>query len=162
LGVDRKALMLITAQVIKLDTNHLLFKKCAHSHPMSAFFKRQNGISVLEKSTIDISEYSDIMICMNTLNVLKALSNEKRLKILEWLKEPCKHFTSPHCDVSKDGVCVGLIEKKTGLSQSTVSQYLLQLQQAGLITMERQGQWTYCKLNKKFIKEFIMQLNKIF
>ena len=91
---------------------------------------------------------------MNITNVLKALANEKRFQILEWLKEPAKHFTSPHCDVSKDGVCVGLIEEKIGLSQSTVSQYLLQLKQAGLITMERRGQWTYCRLNKEFIAEF--------
>ncbi|HLB57049.1 MAG TPA: metalloregulator ArsR/SmtB family transcription factor [Coxiellaceae bacterium] len=98
---------------------------------------------------------------MNILNVLKALSNDKRLKILEWLKDPKKHFTSSACDVHKEGVCVGLIEKKVGLSQSTVSQYLLQLQQAELITMERRGQWTFCKLNKKFIKEFIVQLNKM-
>lgn len=97
---------------------------------------------------------------MNMLTVLKALSNEKRLKILEWLKEPRKHFTSSHCDVEKDGVCVGQIEKKVGLSQSTVSQYLLQLQNAGLIIMERQGQWTYCKLNKKMAKEFLSELTK--
>lgn len=97
---------------------------------------------------------------MNSLNVLKALANEKRLKILEWLKEPGKHFTSSHCDVTTEGVCVGLIERKIGLSQSTVSQYLMQLQQAGLIIMERRGQWTYCKVDKKFIKKFISQLNK--
>lgn len=101
------------------------------------------------------------MINMNILNVLKALSNDKRLKILEWLKDPKKHFPSSVRDVNKDGVCVGLIEQKVGLSQSTVSQYLLQLQQAELITMERCGQWTFCKINKKFIKEFIVQLNQI-
>ena len=98
---------------------------------------------------------------MNMLNVLKALSNEKSLQILEWLKDPVKHFTSSAVDVLKEGVCVGLIEQKIGLSQSTVSQYLLQLQQAGLITMERKGQWTFCKLNKKFTKEFIAQLTKV-
>lgn len=97
---------------------------------------------------------------MNILNVLKALSNDKRLKILEWLKEPNKHFISSHCDVTKDGVCVGLIEQKAGLSQSTVSQYLLQLQQAELITMERRGQWTYCKLNKKSINQFINEFKQ--
>ncbi len=99
---------------------------------------------------------------MDKLLIFKALSNDKRLKILEWLKEPGKHFVSSHCDVSKDGVCVGLIEQKIGLSQSTVSQYLLQLQQAGLVTLERRGQWTYCKLNKKFIKDFLIELGKSF
>lgn len=98
---------------------------------------------------------------MNILNVLKALANEKRLNIVNWLKKPESHFNSSHCDVIKDGVCVGLIEQKSGLSQSTVSQYLLQLQQAGLITMARSGQWTYCKLNKKFIKDFMTELNKL-
>ncbi|HAT6977529.1 TPA: helix-turn-helix transcriptional regulator [Legionella pneumophila] len=95
---------------------------------------------------------------MNVINILKALSNEKRLQIVRWLKEPDKHFSSSHCDVSKDGVCVGLIEKKSGLSQSTVSQYLSQLQQAGLIFTERRGQWTYCKANTSLINEFIKEL----
>lgn len=96
---------------------------------------------------------------MTTINnILKALANDRRLTIVSWLRHPEKHFTSSHCDVSADGVCVGLIEKKIGLSQSTVSQYLLQLQQANLITMERKGQWTYCKLNKKAIDAFFAEL----
>jgi len=33
---------------------------------------------------------------MNILNVLKALSNDRRLKILEWLKDLKKHFTSKY------------------------------------------------------------------
>lgn len=98
---------------------------------------------------------------MNVISVLKAISNEKRLKILQWLKEPKKNFTSSYCDVEKDGVCVGLIEEKVGLSQSTVSQYLMLLQQAGLISMERKGQWTYCKRNEKTIKEFMKALSNL-
>jgi len=97
---------------------------------------------------------------MNIINIMKALSNEKRLKIVKWLKAPARHFSSQQCDVVTDGVCVGLIEKKVGLSQSTVSQYLLQLQQAGLITMHRKGQWTYCKLNEDVVQTFINQLGK--
>lgn len=95
------------------------------------------------------------------ITILKALANENRLQILQWLKEPKKNFKSQTCDVEQDGVCVGLIEAKTGLSQSTVSQYLMLLQQAGLITMERRGQWTFCKRNEKTIKEFIKQLDKL-
>lgn len=98
---------------------------------------------------------------MNIQLILKALANEKRFKILQWLKEPEEHFISSHCDVEKDGVCVGLIEEKTGLSQSTVSQYLLQLHQAGLVIMERRGQWTFCKLNREAIEAFIEELNKL-
>ncbi len=97
---------------------------------------------------------------MNIQLILKALANEKRFQIVCWLKEPAKHFSSTHCDVGKEGVCVGLIEDKIGLSQSTVSHYLMQLQQAGLITMDRSGQWTYCKLNKAFLEQFIATLSK--
>jgi DNA-binding transcriptional ArsR family regulator len=98
---------------------------------------------------------------IDLMKALKALSNEKRLNILRWLKEPKKHFTSESCDVEKDGVCVGLIEAKAGLSQSTVSEYLMILQQAGLITMERRGQWTYCKRHEKAIKKLTETLNKL-
>mgnify|MGYP001405109802 FL=1 len=91
-------------------------------------------------------------------DILKALANEKRLLILQWLKNPGDHFTSDKCDVNTQGVCVGLIEKKIGLSQSTVSQYLLQLQRADLITMERVGQWTFCRLNHDTVSEFIHEL----
>jgi DNA-binding transcriptional ArsR family regulator len=98
---------------------------------------------------------------INIIPLLKALSNDKRLKILQWLKEPTKHFTSSQCDVEKDGVCVGLIEKKIGLSQSTVSQYLLLLQQAGLITTERKGQWTFCKRNEETIATLIEALKEL-
>lgn len=99
---------------------------------------------------------------MDVALILKALANEKRMQIIEWLAEPAQHFTSDHSDVVEDGVCVGLIEKKIGLSQSTVSQYLLQLQQAGLIKTERRGQWTYCKLNSPFIQDFLTQLSRRF
>lgn len=98
---------------------------------------------------------------MKIITVLKALSNEKRLNILQWLKEPKKNFKSLHCDIEKDGVCVGLIEEKIGLSQSTVSQYLMLLQQAGLIITERRGQWTYCKRNEKQIKELIKAMEEL-
>lgn len=101
------------------------------------------------------------MAGMNTVQALKALANERRLNIVEWLKSPTEHFHSEHCDIATMGVCVGLIEQKSGLSQSTVSQYLVQLRQAGIITMERQGQWTYCKLSRDFCDQFITELSRL-
>jgi ArsR family transcriptional regulator len=98
---------------------------------------------------------------MNIVNVLKALANEKRFQILEYLKEPEKHFLpdAQPCNM-QEGICVGLIERKIGLSQSTVSQYLAQLQQVGLIHMERRGQWTFCQLNRPLLQQFIQELNQ--
>lgn len=98
---------------------------------------------------------------MDINKALKAIANEKRWQILRWLHKPDEHFTSSHCDVKTDGVCVGLIEKKIGLSQSTVSQYLLQLQQAGFIIMERRGQWTYCRLNKETLRTLSKELEAL-
>jgi DNA-binding transcriptional ArsR family regulator len=97
---------------------------------------------------------------MNLIPALKVLANDKRFKILQWLKEPRRHFTSAEFDVEEEGVYVGLIEKKIRLLQSTVSQYLLQLQNAGLISMERRGQWTFCKYNPTFVDGFIRALGQ--
>lgn len=99
---------------------------------------------------------------MDKVKIFKVLANEKRFQILNWLKEPGKHFTSQHCDPDQSGVCVGLIEKKAGLSQSTISHYLSLMEQAGLITMERSGQWTFCKLNKPVLKAFLNEMKDTF
>ncbi|TDL88644.1 ArsR family transcriptional regulator [Vibrio vulnificus] len=102
---------------------------------------------------------------MDKINIIKALSNETRLEILEWLKEPEKHFDKPTAHLSKNinekgGVCVGDIQEKAGLSQSTISLYLSTLQRAGLLESERHGQWTYYRRNEKVIKEFCNLLNE--
>ena len=83
---------------------------------------------------------------MDELEIFKALSNKTRLSILQWLKEPEKHFPDQTDDYGR-GVCVGEIQRKAGLTQSTVSEYLSILQRAGLIESTRVGQWTYYKRN---------------
>ncbi len=85
---------------------------------------------------------------MDQVELFKALSNKTRLQILGWLKEPEKHFPEHKTNCAFNGVCVGLIQKKSGLTQSTVSEYLSILQRAGLVTATRMGQWTYYKRNE--------------
>ncbi len=85
---------------------------------------------------------------MNQVDVFKALSNKTRLQILSWLKEPEMHFPlQDFCETK--GVCVGQIQAKCGLNQSTVSEYLSLLQRAGLVTATRAGQWTFYKRNEE-------------
>jgi ArsR family transcriptional regulator len=80
---------------------------------------------------------------MDEITIFKALANESRLKILHWMRDPDKHFgPAPNGECRRRHVCVSEIQKKLNLSQSTASQYLAQLQQAGLIKAERCGQWT--------------------
>ncbi|MFY0544574.1 ArsR/SmtB family transcription factor [Brevibacillus sp. H7] len=91
---------------------------------------------------------------MDILDVCKALSNETRLQILEWLKEPEKHFPPQESgDMKEIGVCVSHIHDKVGLSQSTVSHFLLKLERAGLLTSHRVGKWTYYKRNEENIQK---------
>lgn len=91
---------------------------------------------------------------MDQLEVFKALSNKTRLQILQWLKTPEQYFPAQeHADFKEVGVCVGQIQQKAGLTQSTVSEYLSILQKAGLLESTRLGQWTYYKRNEQAFAE---------
>ncbi|HEY0844370.1 MAG TPA: metalloregulator ArsR/SmtB family transcription factor [Noviherbaspirillum sp.] len=57
--------------------------------------------------------------------LLKALSNPDRLLVL--------------CQLSAGELCVGDIEKKTGIRQPTLSQQLTVLREEGLVTARRDG-----------------------
>ncbi|MNL37372.1 HTH-type transcriptional repressor CzrA [compost metagenome] len=99
-------------------------------------------------------EKSIYLCAMDQLEIFKALSNKTRLQILHWLKEPEKHFPEQeHACLNEVGVCVGQIQQKAGLTQSTVSEYLSILQKSGLLESVRMGQWTYYKRNEKAFEE---------
>ena len=90
---------------------------------------------------------------MDYIEVFKALSNKSRLQMLEWLKEPEINFPEQLTSGFEHGVCVGQIQAKAGLTQSTVSEYLSILQRAGFIESKRVGQWTYYKRNEEAFTE---------
>ncbi len=96
---------------------------------------------------------------MDELEIFKALSNKTRLLIVQWLKEPEKHFPNQK-EGFEAGVCVGEIHKKAGLTQSTVSEYLAVLQRAGLIESTRKGQWTYYKRNPEALAALAQIIEK--
>ena len=86
---------------------------------------------------------------MEQVDIFKALANKTRLQILEWLKDPETNFPAQEQYGYANGVCVGQLQAKAGLTQSTVSEYLSILQRAGFITATRVGQWTYYKRNEE-------------
>ena len=91
---------------------------------------------------------------MPNLVAIRALANDKRLQILDWLKEPRAHFPpQADGDLVKDGVCAVLIAEKLGVSQPTVSEHLKILAQAGLIRGKRIKQWTFYKRDEKRLRE---------
>lgn len=97
---------------------------------------------------------------MNIVEISKILSNKTRVEILKWLKNPEENFP-PHQDIDHfdDGVCVGYIQDKTGLSQSTISTYLNAMQNVDLLIPTRHGKWTYYKRNEEVIKDYLDALN---
>jgi DNA-binding transcriptional ArsR family regulator len=77
---------------------------------------------------------------------LRALANERRLKILDWLKDPEAHFPPQvDGDLVEDGVCGVLIARRFAISQPTASEHLRILAAAGLIRGRRIKQWTFYK-----------------
>lgn len=87
------------------------------------------------------------------LEILKALANEQRLLILEYLKNPGAHFPlQVDGDLTKDGVCGVLIAEKIGLSQPTVSAHMKILTNAGLVRSKRIKQWTFYKRDEKHMR----------
>ena len=90
--------------------------------------------------------------------IYKALSHPVRRQILQWLSAPGVHF--PLHDHPLDiGVCAGLIDERTGLSQSTVSAHLSTLLRAELVSSKRLGQWVFFKRNEDTVQAFLRQLS---
>lgn len=92
---------------------------------------------------------------MKLLEVIKSLSNQTRLNILAWLKDPFANFPAEELVDYKPslGVCVSDIAKKAEMSIPTVSVYLKNMSAAGLLEATRKDQWTYYRRNEKAIQE---------
>ncbi|WP_343488214.1 helix-turn-helix transcriptional regulator [Allomuricauda sp. d1] len=96
---------------------------------------------------------------MDIVEISKVLANKTRVDILKWLKNPEENFP-PHQDIDHfdDGVCVGFIQDKAGLSQSTISTYLNSMQNADLLIPTRHGKWTYYRRNEEVINAYVNTL----
>jgi ArsR family transcriptional regulator len=86
--------------------------------------------------------------------LLRALASEKRLQVLDWLKDPEAHFR-PQTDGDRvrDGICSLFIAEKLGVSAPTAAEHLRILAQAGLVRPKRIKQWTFYRRDEKRIAE---------
>ena len=109
---------------------------------------------------VDMHLYIDISRYMELDKVIAALNNPVRRRILYWLKDRSNFPPAlpEHADL--DGVCVAYIQEKAGLSQSTISNYMGLLKQAGLVVAERHGQWTFYARDEDAIAMFLKEVGK--
>ncbi|EJP6471964.1 winged helix-turn-helix transcriptional regulator [Clostridium sporogenes] len=91
---------------------------------------------------------------MDLVQMLKALGDENRIRILNILKN--------------GELCVCEIEHILGITQSNASRHLTKLSMLKIVGYEKKAQWVYYKLNEEtlrkfpFIKELLEnELNKI-
>jgi DNA-binding transcriptional ArsR family regulator len=86
------------------------------------------------------------------LTLLQALANDRRLQVLEWLRDPRAHFPAQRDgDLVSDGVCVAFIADKLGVAQPSATAHLQALKRAGLVTSQRVGQWTFYRRDEAAI-----------
>ena len=78
---------------------------------------------------------------MEIVEVLKALSDETRLRIMNVLR--------------KDTLCVCDLEEILKLSQSNVSRHLTKLRSCKLIKSKKDAQWVYYSLDNGFIDKHL-------
>jgi DNA-binding transcriptional ArsR family regulator len=85
--------------------------------------------------------------------ILRAIANERRTRILDWLKDPRRHFPPQvDGDLVTDGVCSLFIAKKLRISQPSASEHLNLLADAGLIRGKRIKKWTFYRRNEAAIR----------
>lgn len=95
----------------------------------------------------------------STQDVLRALANDKRMQIIEWLLNPTANFAPQRDgDLVADGVCVGAITDKIGLTQPTVTNHLRILADARLVTYRPIKNWVFYKADRAVILKALENL----
>lgn len=94
------------------------------------------------------------------VELAKALSNDKRLLILDWLRDPEAHFPPQRDgDLVDDGVCSVFIADKLGISQPSCGEHLKLLRQVGLLRAKKIKQWVFYQRDEVRIAQAKAQLS---
>lgn len=93
------------------------------------------------------------------MELLRALANDKRVLVLEWLRDPEANFPPQvEGDLRRDGVCSLFIAEKLGVSQPTCGEHLKVLSRAGLIRGKKIKQWVFYQRDEERIAQAKEQL----
>lgn len=84
---------------------------------------------------------------MILIKALKALADERRLKILQLL--------------TANDLCVGALANHLGISKPAVSQHLQILRKAGLIKGEKRGYWTHYIVEREVLNQVVSEISDL-
>lgn len=84
--------------------------------------------------------------------IFKALSDEKRLKILLFIyNKECR------CEDEKlscqNETCIKDLTELLNITPPTISHHIKELVNAGLIITKKEGKWVYCRINIKVFEK---------
>ncbi len=89
------------------------------------------------------------------------MASKPRLRILQLLAEPGKHFGHQwSADPVEFGVCMTLIAEALAVAQPTASRHLDILRQAGFISVQKHLKWSYCKRDEAAISGYLDWLGR--
>lgn len=102
------------------------------------------------------------------VKIFKALANENRLKIFEAIKNnqiqcTCcpENIASFAADETEGAICcVDEIVGQFDMAQSTISQHLKELHNAGLLVRHKKAQWVYYTINRERLEMLGKYLNQ--
>ncbi len=86
--------------------------------------------------------------CVEVSNVMKAMAHPQRLMIL--------------CYLADEEKTVSDLVERCHISQSQISQFLNRMQREKLLTVRKEGQFSYYSIAEKKITKLILSMQKIF
>ncbi|MEU1178520.1 helix-turn-helix domain-containing protein [Streptomyces sp. NPDC005820] len=93
--------------------------------------------------------------------MLRTSVGERRLDILEWLKEPARHFPPQrHGDLVEDGVTADAIAARLGVPRQTAETHLALLTRIGLLRATRIRRRLYYRRDEMRIAEVARMFEK--
>ncbi|MGW7258809.1 ArsR family transcriptional regulator [Streptomyces sp. NPDC054834] len=93
--------------------------------------------------------------------MLRTPAGERRLEILEWLKDPAAHFPPQrHADLAEDGVTARAVAAKLGVSCRVAETHLGLLTRVGLLRAKRIRRRIYYRRDEVRIAEVARMFEK--
>jgi DNA-binding transcriptional ArsR family regulator len=97
---------------------------------------------------------------MDAATVCHALGNKTRYQLIKSMKNRNISTCCNRIELHENGVSVGDVVNLTGLAQSTVSQHLAVLEQAGVVYKEKREPWSCYFLNTQVLEQFLHALRQ--